>query len=341
MEEATRQPGLLEAIEPGLAAFIRALPKAELHLHLDGALPWARLRELHPELPPAPPFWAPAHRYRDFGEFVDEVATYGSLWLTSPERYGETLSAMLVEAAQQNVRYLETSIHLQKAVTVAPAAEILSVLRGVARDAPGIEVRLFVGLCRDDGERFAREIDALLACDDLDGLDLHGFESIAMQDWTPRVWQRARELGKFTKAHAGELGPAAHVREAVERLDVRRIEHGVRSVEDPELVALLRDRGVTLDVCPLSNLKLRIVPDIASHPIAALHRAGVACTVNTDDPFFFGNRLHEDYAVLATELGFSRADLAALAANGLRAALVPEAWRARQLAEIAALAGAA
>lgn len=334
----TQQPHYLAGADLGPdAAFIAALPKAELHLHLDGALPWEKLRAQDPSLPERPPFWDPAHRYVDFTEFTTAVAAYGHPWLTTPARYGATLRCMLDECATQNVRYVETSIHLQRSMQAGSVAEILSELRSVARDFPRIEVRLFVGLCRDDGAPFAAEIQAALRCDDLDGLDLHGFESIPMQDWTPVVWRQARELGKFTKAHAGELGPAAHVREAVERLQVTRIEHGVNAIDDPELMALLRDRGVTLDVCPISNLKLRIVPSIAAHPIAALDRAGIACTVNTDDPFFFGNRLHEDYAVLALQAGFDRAGLARLAANGFRAALIPDDVRAQRLAEIEAV----
>ncbi len=328
----------LNAIEPQLAGFIAALPKAELHLHLDGALPWAHPGAQDPR-PEPPAFWHPAHRYRDFTDFVEQVAAYGAPWLTSPERYAATLRCMLRESRSQNVRYVETSIHLQRAVQVGPIPAILAALREAAGGFPDIEVRLFLGVCRDDGG-FAAVIAEALRCDALDGIDLHGFESIPMQDWTPALWRQARDRGKFTKAHAGELGPAWHVREAVERLQVTRIEHGVRAAEDPELMAMLRERGVTLDVCPISNLKLRVVPSIAAHPIVTLHRAGIACTLSTDDPFFFGNRLHEEYAVLALEAGFSRADLAALAANGFRAALIPPAMRAQRLAEIAAVEGA-
>jgi adenosine deaminase len=174
----------------------------------------------------------------------------------------------------------------------------------------------------------------MLNSPDLAGIDLHGVETLPLEPWTHQLWRRAQANGKFTKAHAGEFGPASSVREVVERLGVTRVEHGVRSIEDPAVVDLLKARGVTLDVCPVSNVKLRVAPSLAGHPIARLHRAGVACTVNTDNPFTFGVSLREEYAALVQQAGLSRADLAVLAANGFRAALLPEAIRVQRLAEI-------
>ncbi len=324
----------LPAIEPGLAAFIDALPKTEMHLHIDGALPWEKMRELNPQLPNPPPFWDSSFRYADFDEFLEAVASYGSLWLTTPERYAEAAEVMLAECAAQNVRYVETSIHLVAALQVGPPSEILAAIRGAIERFPALEVRLFLGVRRNDYAQHGALIEETLRSTLLDGIDLHGIETLPLETWTDDLWRRARDMGKFTKAHAGEFGPAASVREVVERLEITRVEHGVRAAEDLNVMALLKDSGITLDVCPLSNLKLQVAPSIREHPIRMLHRAGVVCSVNTDDPFFFGSTLREEYAALAMDAGFSRVELGQLAANGFRAALLPPAIRDEHLAEI-------
>ncbi|HEY8966433.1 MAG TPA: hypothetical protein VIM58_08315 [Candidatus Methylacidiphilales bacterium] len=321
---ATRafHPTYAEA-DPSLAAFIARLPKTETHLHLEGAVPWELLREFDPvRFAEPPPFWDPGFRYDSFEQFLELILQYAAPWYTSPEHYGRAAGLVLAECQRQNVKYVETSVHLAAVAHAGSGPEVIAAVKEAARKAaPGLHVRVFLGLCRDDYERFPKEIAAAVNWEELDGLDLHGVETIPLQEWTAGVWRQARDNGKFTKAHAGEFGPASFVREAVEVLGVTRIEHGVRAAEDPEVVALLRDRGVTLDVCPVSNLKLRVAPSIREHQIGLLHRAGVRCTVNTDDPFFFGNRLEDEYAALALDAGFTRRDLATLARNGFEAAV--------------------
>ncbi|SDT88245.1 adenosine deaminase [Verrucomicrobium sp. GAS474] len=310
--------------DPALAAFIARLPKTETHLHLEGSVPWELLRELDPaKFAVPPPFWHPDFRYESFEQFLDLILEYAAPWYTSAEHYGKAAELVLAECQKQNVKYVETSIHLAAVVHASGSGpEIIAAVKEAARKAaPGLEVRVFLGLCRDDYGRFPKEIAEAVNWAELDGLDLHGVETIPLQEWTSGIWRQARENGKFTKAHAGEFGPASFVREAVEVLGVTRIEHGVRAAEDPEVMALLRDHGVTLDVCPISNLKLKVAPSIQEHQIGVLHRSGVRCTINTDDPFFFGNRLEDEYAALALDAGFSRRDLATLARNGFEAAV--------------------
>lgn len=331
-----RLPALrhLPAIEPGLAAFIDALPKAEAHLHLDGALSWERLRERDPSLPERPFFWAAEHRYGDFLDFLNVCHHHVAEWLTTPERYADTARTMLADCAAQNVRYVETSMHLPAALNAGSIREIIAALRSVFTEFPVIEARLFVGLSRNCYDTHHRAIEEALVHADVAGFDLHGIETLPVEPWTSDLFQRARAAGKFTKVHAGEQGPPALVRHAVEALGVNRIEHGVRAVEDPAVVQFLVDRGVTLDVCPISNLKLGVTPSLTAHPIAALHRAGVACTINTDDPFCFGNTLREDYAVLALQCGLNLAELAQLARNGFASALLTPAQKAVHFAAI-------
>ena len=151
---------------------------------------------------------------------------------------------------------------------------------------------------------------------------------------TAEVWARVRAAGKVTKCHAGEFDGAARVREAIEFLGVKRVQHGVRAIEDPAVVRLAAERGVTFDVCPISNVGLRVVPAMREHPLRRLMKAGVRCTVSTDDPLSFGNSLNEEYTALALELNFTRAELAQVARNGWAVADVPEAIRNAALAEI-------
>jgi adenosine deaminase len=154
------------------------------------------------------------------------------------------------------------------------------------------------------------------------------------------VWARLRAAGKITKCHAGEFDGPARVREAIEQLGVRRVQHGIRAIEDPAVVELAVETGTTFDVCPISNVKLQVVPSIADHPLRRLMQAGVRCTISTDDPLVFGNTVNDDYLALATEGGFSRGELARLARNGWEVADVPAAARQMWLAEIDRLATA-
>jgi adenosine deaminase len=148
------------------------------------------------------------------------------------------------------------------------------------------------------------------------------------------IWKRARDAGKITKCHAGEFDGAARVREAIEVLGVKRIQHGVRAIEDPAVVKLAAESGVTFDVCPISNVGLKVVPSMKDHPIRRLMHAGIRCTVSTDDPLCFANSLTEEYETLATELTFSATELAQVASNGWEVADVPASTRKSMLAEI-------
>ncbi len=325
---------------PDLAAFIQALPKTETHLHLEGALPLELLRRVAPDLEifrngNLPPWWAAEYRYTDFPSFEKILLDHALLWFTSAERYHEAARAIFAGLAAQNVRYVETSFHLpvQKFIHV-PAREILDAIRTAAPD--GMTVRVFAGMLRIDyTPDFAPVIDSLPEWEHLAGVDLHGVEVWPLESWTPQVWERVRVAGKETKAHAGEFGGARNVREAVEVLGVRRVQHGVQSVDDPAVVRLLRERDVTCDVCPISNVKLKVAPTMRQHPIRALFDAGVRCTISTDDPFSFGNTLSEEYAALATDLGFSRRELIQIARNGFAVAQMPAAAKQAALAGLA------
>lgn len=318
-----------------LLGFIQALPKTETHLHLEGALPYELLHAWKPDVYPVEPYFqSPDFRFPSFPQFDEVLLGHALPWFTSAERYYEAARVIFARHVVQNVRYVETSFHLPVSHFIGvPGREIIAAIR--AAIPPGLEVRIFAGMLRIDYTGPMRPvIDDLAHWDELAGVDLHGFERVPTEPWTATVWAGLRAAGKITKCHAGEFDGAPRVREAIEELGVTRIQHGVRAIEDPAVVALARERGVTFDVCPISNLRLRVVPSMAEHPLRALMQAGVRCTVSTDDPLVFGNSLTDEYVALATEAGFTRAELAQVAKAGWQVASVPAETRDRMLAEI-------
>lgn len=315
--------------------FIQSLPKTETHLHVEGALPYELLRAWKPEVYPAnPEFRREDYRYPTFPDFDRILLSHALPWFTNAERYYEAAKAIFAKHVAQNVRYVETSFHLPVTKFIGvPGPEIIAAIRAAA--PAGLEVRVFTGMLRTDvvGELRA-VIDQLHTWEGLAGVDLHGFEAMRTEPETAAIWARLRDAGKITKCHAGEFGGAERVREAIEQLGVARIQHGVRAIEDPAVVQLAVDRGVTFDVCPISNVRLQVVRSMAEHPIRRLIQAGVRCTVSTDDPLNFANTVNDEYAALAGTLNFTRAELAEVARNGWAVADVPAELRASMQAEI-------
>ncbi len=315
--------------------FIQALPKTETHLHFEGALPYELLTAWQPQTyPPAPYFRAADWRYPSFQQFDEILLGHALPWFTSAERYHASAQALFAQHVAGNVRYVETSFHLPVTQFISvPGPEIVAAIRAAV--PPGLEVRIFAGMLRTDyAGPMQAVIDDLENWDGLAGVDLHGQEALPTEPWTAKVWARLRAAGKVTKAHAGEFDGPARVREAIEVLGVTRVQHGIRAIEDPAVVALARDRDVTFDVCPISNLKLQVVPSLALHPLRQLMQAGVRCTISTDDPLVFANRVGDEYRALAEQGGFSRSELAQLARNGWQVADVPAAMRRHWLDEI-------
>jgi adenosine deaminase len=300
------------------------------------------LRDWRPEqYPDDPPFRRADYRYATFPEFERILLDHALPWFTTAERYHEAAKTMFARHRDLNVRYVETSFHLPVTEFIGvPGPEIVEAIRSAA--PPGVEVRVFTGMLRNayDGPLRAA-IEDLENWDGLSGADLHGFEGMPTEPWSARIWRRLRAAGKVTKCHAGEFGGPERVREAILDLGVTRIQHGVRAIDDHDTVSLARDRGVTFDVCPISNVRLKVVPSIREHPLARLRAAGVRCTVSTDDPLCFGNTVVDEYFALATEGGFSALDLAAVARAGWEIAEVAPAIRAASLSEIDRLAAEA
>jgi adenosine deaminase len=315
--------------------FIQALPKTETHLHVEGALPYELLMAWDPEQwPPDPLFRARSYRYASFPDFERILLDHALPWFTTAERYYEAAKAIFAKHVAQNVRYVETSFHLPVTeVMKLPGTEIIAAIRAAV--PAELEVRIFTGMLRTDLTGPLRPvIDQLHTWEGLAGVDLHGHEVQPTPPEAAAIWARLRAAGKVTKCHAGEFDGPARVREAIEVLGVRRIQHGIRAIEEPAVVKLAADNGVTFDVCPISNVGLKVVPTMKDHPIRHLMLAGVRCTVSTDDPLCFANSITEEYESLATELTFSRTELAQVARAGWEVAEVPTAVRKTMLSEI-------
>jgi len=323
-----------------LRAFIANLPKTETHLHLEGALPIELARRVDPvAFASPPPYWHPDYRFDGFALFQEQFDSCFFKWFVSPENYYESCRRVFANVVAQNCVYLECSFHLGTAERIG-ATPFREIARAIHAAKPtGLELRLYLGMFRDHyAGTLARVVDDAITWEEIAGVDLHGFESPEFQPWSAAVWSRVRALGKTTKAHAGEFSPASDVRRAVEFLGTRRVQHGLGALHDHATLALLRERDVTLDMTPISNVKLRAVPSMREHPIQRFLDAGVRCTVSTDDPMLFGNQLNDDYFALATQAGLSRATLIQIARNGFEVADLPAATKQKIFAQLATLA---
>ncbi len=322
--------------------FIQVLPKTETHLHVEGALPYELLTAWDSEQwPPEPLFRARSYRYSSFPDFERILLDHALPWFSTAERYHEAAKVMFAKHVAQNVRYVETSFHLPITMFIKlNGPEIIAAIRAAV--PAGLEVRIFAGMLRSDfGGDLRPTIEQLHTWEGLAGVDLHGHEQIPTHPDTPAIWAKLRGAGKITKCHAGEFDGPARVREAIEVLGVRRIQHGTRAVEDADVVRLAAQQGAVFDMCPISNVGLKVVPSIKDHPIRRLMEAGVRCTVSTDDPLCFANTLTEEYETLAAELTFTRTELAQVARNGWHVADVSAEERAKMIAVIDGILAAA
>ena len=322
-------------------AFIQSLPKTETHLHIEGALPYRLLQQLNPaRWADNPEFRQPDYRYPSFPVFEKILLDHAAPWFTSAERYHEAAKVLFTDITAQNVSYIETSFHLPMTQFIGvPGPEIIHAILSAA--PKGVEVRVFAGMPRNAFQGPLRVvIENLGSWSDLSGVDLHGLETMPTEAWSAPIWEKLRKEGKTTKCHAGEFGGASRVREAIESLGALRIQHGVRAIEDSEVLKLAADKGATFDVCPISNVRLKVVQSIQTHPLRALMQAGIRCTVSTDDPLCFANTVTDEYAALAEEADFTHSELCRIARAGWEVALVDSTLRQNALSEISSIESA-
>jgi adenine deaminase len=330
---------------PDVSAFIAGLPKAELHMHLEGSLEPETMLALAArngmQLPYADAAaLRAAYRFHDLQSFLDLYYLGLTVLQTADDFYGMT-NAYLSRAARDNVRHAEVFIspqaHVRRGLPMAAVIDPILAAFDAAGKAHDMTGGLIVGIQRQFDETDALDMIAALKPwrDRILGLGLGGPEVGHPPSKFRGAFARARgEYGWRTCAHAGEEGGVDFVREALEAIAVDRIDHGVRCDADPGLMRELAARRTPLTVCPCSNVMLRVFPDMASHNIKKLHEAGLCITVNSDDPSYFGGYINANFAAIQAALDLCDDDLWQMARNSFTAAFIPDALRARYLAEL-------
>ncbi len=325
---------------------IEHLPKAELHLHFEGAAPPAFIRGLAREKDvDLSGIFRPdgSYAYRDFVHFLSVYEAATSV-LKSPEDFARLCTALLEQSAENGVVYSETflSPDFCGGGDVTAWREYLAAIREAAEAAEashGITLRGIVTCIRHFGPERARAA-ALCAAETADdwlcGFGMAGDENKGKQRDFAYSFDMAREAGLQLTSHAGEWRGPQEVREAVEDLGVDRIGHGVRAIGDLAVVDLLAERGVTLEVCPGSNVFLGVYPALADHPIQKLRARGVRVTVSTDDPPFFHTTMRAEYRALAQTFHWSADDFAEINRVAMEAAFCDAATRGRVLKSLEA-----
>ena len=318
----------------GTEDFIRGLPKAELHLHIEGTLEPEMVFELAAkhgiELPYASvAALREAYRFADLQSFLD-VYYAGAAVLREESDFYALTAAYLRKAHEQGVVHAEIFFDPQTHTSRGVAfPEVVTGIRQALLDAQslyGMTHRLILCFLRhlSAAEALATLEEALPYRDWIAAVGLDSSEAGNPPGKFAEVFARARSEGFLAVAHAGEEGPAEYVREALDLLGVSRIDHGVRSDEDPALIKRLVRESVPLTVCPLSNVMLKVFDRMANHNLKWLLDRGVCVTVNSDDPAYFGGYILENYLAVSAALELSKQDLTRLARNSIEASFLAQ-----------------
>lgn len=322
---------------------IGQLPKAELHIHIEGSLEpelmFALARRNNVRLAyPDVAALRRAYAFTNLQDFLDLYYQGMSVLLTEADFY-DLAMAYFRKVAGQNVRYVEFFFdpqgHTSRGVAFDTVIAGLTRAQSDAEAQLGMRSRMIMCILRHLDEADAeRALDQALAHKDkIIGIGLDSSEVGHPPSKFKNVFRRARNAGFLLVAHAGEEGPPQYVWEAIDVLGVDRIDHGNRSLEDPALVKRLAADGLALTVCPLSNLRLCVVKDMKQHPLRRMMDAGLTVTINSDDPAYFGGYVNENFASVGSALGLSPAELTQIARNGFAESFMPDAEKQRALAE--------
>ncbi|HEY32147.1 MAG TPA: adenosine deaminase [Dehalococcoidia bacterium] len=305
------------------------VPKVELHLHLEGAIPhdalWQLVQKYEGESS-VPNLQALIERfnYRDFPHFM-ETWVWRNQFLREYEDFTFIAEAVARDLANQNILYAE--------VTFAPSdfarhgletQKLAEAIRNGLYQVPDVEIALIADLVRsrelDNAARNLAEINEVRSLGII-GITIGGSEQDYPAEPFADIYERARQLGFHTSAHAGEAAGPESIWGAIRSLKVDRIGHGTRAFEDDSLVAYLAEHCIPIEICLISNVKTRVVESIEKHPVRYYFDRAIPISINTDDPKMFGNSLAEEYYVLETRLGFSREEIRILILQG-----IDESW---------------
>jgi adenosine deaminase len=328
----------------GMDAFVRQLPKAELHVHIEGTLEPELVFELaarnQVQLPyPDVAALRRAYVFGDLQSFLDIYYANCAVLLCEEDFYDLTM-AYLTRASGQGVRHAEIffdpQTHTQRGVSLETCCTGIRRALDVGATELGISSGLILCFLRDLSEDAALETleQAKPFVQHLAGIGLDSAEVGNPPAKFAEVFRRARDLGLAGVAHAGEEGPPEYIWEALDILQARRIDHGVRCVEDERLVERLATEQIPLTVCPLSNVKLRVFPSMQQHDLPALVARGLLVTINSDDPAYFGGYVADNITAVAEAFDLGREDVAQLARNSFRAAFLADSEKEAYLAEV-------
>ena len=329
----------LDTVTPDrVPALLRAMPKAELHLHIEGSLEPELIFRLAQRNGVALPYanveaLRAAYAFTDLQSFLDIYYAGASVLLREDDFFDMGMAYFARAAADHVVHaeiFFDPQTHTARGVAFATVIDGLSRACAQAKAAYGIDASLIMCFLRHLSEEaaFATLEGALPYLDRFIGVGLDSGERGNPPEKFARVFARCGELGLRRVAHAGEEGPPAYIAAALDVLHVERIDHGVRCTEDPALVARLARERVPLTVCPLSNVKLCVYPDLAHHPLARLLDAGLCATVNSDDPAYFGGYVNRNFVETFAALPLTARDAYTLARNSFEASFAAPAQKA-------------
>ena len=327
-----------------LHALVCAMPKAELHIHIEGSLEPELIFSLAERNKIALPFESvealqAAYDFQDLQSFLDIYYAGAGVLITKQDFYDMTYAYLLraqADAVRHTEIFFDPQTHTERGIAFA------TVINGISRALQdgqrelGISSALILCFLRhlSEEEAFATLEQALPHRDKFIGVGLDSSEQGHPPEKFSRVFARCRELGLRIVAHAGEEGPPAYISDALDLLKAERIDHGVRCMEDAALVARLVQEKIPLTVCPLSNIKLRVFDRLQDHNLLALLDAGIVATVNSDDPAYFGGYINQNFLQCCDALPLTRAHAHALARNSFTAAFIDDAKRQQYLNEV-------
>ncbi len=324
--------------------FIQNLPKAELHLHIEGTLEPEMMFELAQRNKLDLPYKSvlevkDAYNFEDLQSFLD-IYYQGSEVLQKEQDFYDLTWAYLQKANHQNVRHTEIFFDPQSHTNRGIAFE--TVYQGIyqalqdGQTKLGISSQLILSFLRDRSaeEAFAILEQALPYKDNIIAVGLDSAEQGNPPSKFKEVFDHAQAEGFLTVAHAGEEGPPEYIWEAINLLNVSRIDHGVRSMEDPELLNYLVGKQIPLTVCPLSNVELKVFDSIEKHNLKKLLNLGICATVNSDDPSYFGGYVSENYQAAQEALDLTKQELYQLAKNSFQASFLSPESKHKLIAEL-------
>ncbi|MFQ5833982.1 MAG: adenosine deaminase [Candidatus Thorarchaeota archaeon] len=318
---------------------IKELPKAELHIHLLGAIRPSMLLSLILETEPDSSYRtvediAPVFQFQTFRHFIlayTKVVDY----VTQEKHFEQIAFEMLEDCANCNTRYVEASFsaidHIQRGLSYEKMLDAIN--RGVRRAKRrfGIDCSIRIDFVRNEGPSGAMRILDLIEAkpDNVISVDIGGSEDLYPPKPFANAFRRARRLGLHTVAHAGEAAGPKSVWEAIKHLNVERVGHAVSAVRDQKLLDRMKSQGIGIESCPTSNLRTGAVQSLQDHPIREFYDRELLVTVNSDDPTFFQTDLNNEYLQLNQKLGFSISDLFQLSVNAIEASFLPEERKER------------